>query len=171
MAIWTRSSAPRGRPGLDDPRSVERRVYVHAPPRVVWAALHDPANVDVLFPELSLGSGDPAWPAAATKRIARARLGLLREVARAESLEARPAARFRLRVTGSGFASEWSWRLEPAIAGGTRVVHATTFEPLDLWTGLLVRLGRESLSGRVEAHLRALKERAEAVAHASQRPA
>ncbi len=35
---------------------------------------------------------------------------------------------FRLRVTGSGFESEWSWRLEP-VAGGTRVVHAATFEP------------------------------------------
>jgi len=40
--------------------------------------------------------------------------------------------------------------------------HAATFEPFDRWTGILVRLGRASLSSRVEAHLRALKERAEA---------
>ena len=67
---------------------------------------------------------------------------------------------FRLRVTGSGFESEWGWRLEP-VAGGTRVVHAATFEPVDRWTIILVRLGRHSLEARVEAHLRALKERAE----------
>ena len=63
-------------------------------------------------------------------------------------------------MTGSGFESEWSWRLEP-IAGGTRVIHAATFEPIDRWTDILVRLGRRSLEARVEAHLRALKERAE----------
>ena len=103
----------------------------------------------------------PAWPAAATTRPARARLGLLREDARVESLEARPDSRFRVRVTASGFDSEWSWRLEP-VAGGTRVIHAATFEPFDRWTGILVRLGRAILASRVEAHLRVLKERAEA---------
>ena len=36
-----------------------------------------------------------------------------------------------------------------------------TFDPIDRWAGLLVRLGRRSLAARVEAHLRALKERAE----------
>jgi hypothetical protein len=87
-------------------------------------------------------------------------MGLLRDRARVESLEARPDARFRLRVTASGFDSEWSWRLEP-VAGGTRVIHAATFEPFDRWTGILVRLGRASLASRVEAHLHALKERAE----------
>ena len=94
--------------------------------------------------------------------MARARLGLLRDAAWVESLEARPESSFRLRVTGSGFDSEWSWRLEP-VAGGTRVIHGATFEPFDRWTGILVRLGRSSLGSRVEAHLRALKERAEAV--------
>lgn len=87
-------------------------------------------------------------------------------MARVESLEARPDARFRVRVTGSGFDSEWSWRLEP-VAGGTRVIHAATFEPFDRWTGILVRLGRASLASRVEAHLRVLKERAEAAERAS----
>jgi len=141
--------------------SVERRVFVHAPPRTVWATLHDPAATVALFPELRLGPAAPPWPAAATTRSARARLGLLRDAAQVESLEARPDARFRVRVTASGFDSQWSWRLEP-VAGGTRVIHAATFEPFDPWTGILVRLGRASLASRVEAHLQALKERAEA---------
>jgi carbon monoxide dehydrogenase subunit G len=141
-------------------RLVERRVFVQATPRMVWASLHDPAASAALFPELRLGPAAPSWPAAATTRTARTRLGLLRETARVESLEARPESTFRLRVTGSGFESEWSWRLEP-IAGGTRVIHAATFEPIDRWTEILVRLGRRSLETRVEAHLRVLKERAE----------
>ena len=163
MAVGT-GGAAGGRPeALDaaDGGAVERRVFVHATPRVVWATLHDPALTGVLFPELKLGPAAPAWPAAATTRSARARLGLLRDAARVESLEARPEARFRLRVTASGFDSEWSWRLEP-VAGGTRVIHGATFEPFDRWTGILVRLGRASLASRVESHLRALKERAEA---------
>jgi len=142
-------------------QAVERRVFVDASPRTVWATLHDPAATSTLFPELRLGPAAPAWPAAATTRSARARWGLLRDAARVESLEARPDARFRLRVTASGFDSEWSWRLEP-VAGGTRVIHAATFEPFDRWTGILVRFGRASLASRVEAHLRVLKERAEA---------
>ena len=70
-------------------------------------------------------------------------------------------------MTGSGFDSEWRWRLEP-VAGGTRVIHAATFEPFDRWTGILVRLGRASLASRVEAHLRVLKERAEAARRVDQ---
>jgi hypothetical protein len=141
--------------------AVERRVFVHASPRTVWATLHDPVATKMLFPELNLGPAAPPWPAAATTRSARTRLGLLRDAARVESLEARPDARFRLRVTASGFDSQWSWRLE-AVAGGTRVIHAATFEPFDRWTGILVRLGRASLASRVEAHLAVLKARAEA---------
>ena len=137
-----------------------------APPRIVWATLHDPAAGAALFPELRFGPAAPSWPAAATTRPAQTRLGFLREEARAESLEARPDSRFRLRITGSGFDSEWSWQLE-AVAGGTRVIHAATFEPYDRWTGLLVRLGRSSLGSRVEAHLRALKERSEATERAA----
>lgn len=152
--------------GTDDRGSVERRVYVHASPHTVWATLHDPINIAALFPELRLGPAAPAWPAAATTRSARARLGLLRDMAHVESLEARPDSRFRVRVTASGFDSEWSWRLE-AVAGGTKVIHAATFEPFDRWTGILVRLGRASLASRVEAHLRVLKERAEAAQRAS----
>jgi carbon monoxide dehydrogenase subunit G len=149
-----------------DDGAVERRVFVHATPRIVWATLHDPAATIALFPELQLGPAAPPWPAAATTRSARARLGLLRDVAQVESLEARPDSRFRVRVTASGFDSEWSWRLEP-VAGGTRVIHAATFEPFDRWTGILVRLGRASLASRVEAHLRVLKERAETAQRSS----
>jgi carbon monoxide dehydrogenase subunit G len=169
MAVGPEGRATGGRTDrVDpaDPAAVERRVFVHASPRTVWATLHDPAATGVLFPELRLGPAAPAWPAAATTRPARAQLGLLREEARVESLEARPESRFRVRVTGSGFDSEWSWRLEP-VAGGTRVIHAATFEPFDRWTGILVRLGRASLASRVEAHLRVLKERAEAAQRAS----
>jgi carbon monoxide dehydrogenase subunit G len=142
------------------PGGVERRVFVLAAPRVVWATLHDPDLYAELFPEVLLGPASPAWPAAAATRTAQTRIGLLRESARVESLEARPGSRFRLRVTGSDFDSEWSWVLEP-LAGGTRVIHAATFDPFDRWTGFLVRLGRASLASRVEAHLRSLKEHAE----------
>jgi carbon monoxide dehydrogenase subunit G len=163
MAVGTRNGRPGRRPPghLSSSGEVERRVFVHASPRTVWATLHDPAAMRELFPELNLGPAAPAWPAAATTRSASARLGLLRDLARVESLEARPDARFRLRVTASGFDSEWSWRLEP-VAGGTRVIHAATFEPFDRWTGILVRFSRASLASRVETHLRALKENAEA---------
>jgi carbon monoxide dehydrogenase subunit G len=161
MAVGTGGGRHRWRPpAIADSGAVERRVFVHASPRTVWATLHDPAATAALFPELHLGPAAPTWPAAATTRSARARLGLLRDQARVESLEARPDARFRVRVTASGFDSEWSWRLEP-VAGGTRVIHAATFEPFDRWTGILVRFGRASLASRVEAHLRALKERSE----------
>ena len=163
MAIGTGSGRPRGLPpgAASETGAVERRVFVHASPRTVWATLHDPMATRALFPELHLGPAAPTWPAAATTRSARARVGLLRDRAHVVSLEARPDARFRLRVTASGFDSEWSWRLEP-VSGGTRVIHGATFEPFDRWTGILVRLGRASLATRVEAHLRALKDRAEA---------
>jgi Polyketide cyclase / dehydrase and lipid transport len=141
---------------------VERRVFVQASPRIVWATLHDPAVTSALYPEIRFGPAAPSWPAASTTRAASTRLGLLREAARVESLEARPDARFRVRMNGSGFESEWSWHLEP-VSGGTRVIHSASFEPFDRWTGILIRLGRSSsLGGRVETHLRVLKERAEA---------
>jgi carbon monoxide dehydrogenase subunit G len=169
MAVGTDDGTPGGRRervGAAGPGRVERRVFVYATPHVVWATLHDPAATAALFPELRLGPALPAWPAAATTRSAQAHVGLLRDEARVESLEARPDSRFRLRVTASGFDSEWSWRLEP-VAGGTRVIHAATFEPFDRWTGILVRLGRASLATRVETHLRVLKERAEAAQRTS----
>ena len=168
MAVRPDPEVGYRRPGdhLRSSRLVERRVFVQASPRVVWATLHDPAATRELYPELHLDPPAPSWPAASTTRTGSARLGLLRERARIESLEARPEAVFRLRVTGSGFDSEWTWRLEP-VAGGTRVIHGATFDPVDRWTVILVRLGRASLASRVETHLRALKERAE---HAERSP-
>lgn len=145
---------------------VERRVFVQASPRVVWATLHDPATLDRIMPEVTFEGAEPSWPAAATTRTGRARLGLLRERARAESLEARPDAVFRMRLTGTGFHSEWSWRLE-AVAGGTRVLHTGLLEPSDRWASVLVRLGGATLEQRVEAHLRAVKELAEASARSA----
>ncbi len=141
---------------------VERRVFVQATPRVVWTTLHDPATLEVTFPEFGFGPAVPWWPAAATTRTGRARFGLLRERARAESLEARPGAVFRVLIIGSGFRSEWTWKLE-AVAGGTRVLHGGLLEPTDRWAAVLVRLGGATLEARVEAHLRALKDGAEAM--------
>ena len=162
MAVRPDPEVGYRRPGdhLRTDRAVERRVFIQATPRQVWATLHDPAGGPAFLPELHLGPAEPAWPAAATTRMASARLGLLREAARVESLEARPESVFRVRVSATGFESEWSWRLEP-VAGGTRVIHGATFEANDRWANLLIRLGRASLATRVEAHLRALKERAE----------
>jgi hypothetical protein len=162
MAVRPDPEVGYRRPGdhLRSSRLVERRVFVQASPRTVWATLHDPSATSALYPELRMGPAAPSWPAASTTRTGRARLGLLRETAHVESLEARPEAVFRLRVTGSGFDSEWSWRLEP-VAGGTRVIHGATFEPVDRWTEILIRFGRATLASRVETHLRALKERAE----------
>jgi len=79
---------------------------VNASPRIVWATLHDPANAPALFPQLRLEPPAPDWPAAASTRRAETRVGLLRDAARVESLEARPQSSFALRVTGAGFSGE-----------------------------------------------------------------
>ena len=47
MAVGTGSGADGGRgegAGLATDGAVERRVFVHATPRTVWATLHDPAG-------------------------------------------------------------------------------------------------------------------------------
>jgi carbon monoxide dehydrogenase subunit G len=169
VAVGT--NKPTGaRPGRHEPGAVERRVYINASPRAVWATLHDPANAIALFPQLRLEPPTPDWPAAAATRRAETRLGLLRDSARVESLEARPQSSFALRVIGAGFSGEFRWWFEP-VAGGTRVVHLATFDPHDRWAGFLMKLGRESLANRVEHHLRTLKERAEAADHRQQPPA
>lgn len=147
-----------GRP--ESPHDVERRVYVKTQPRRVWLALHDPAALSQLLPELTFETVDPTWPAAGAVRRGEARIGLLRTRVTIESLELRPDAAFRLAVTAAEFAIEWGWRLEPS-AGGTRVVHDGRLALRDRWAGLLVRLGRESVAALAEAHLRALKEHAE----------
>jgi hypothetical protein len=158
MAAGTVSRPPRG--GSSDRGRVERRVYVHASPHRVWATLHDEAQLAAIFAELTTGAADPSWPAAGSARTGEAHLGLLRTAVRIESLEARPQSAFRIAVFAASFVIEWGWRLEP-LSGGTRVIHDGVFETTDRWAGVLVRLGRESVSGIVEAHLRALKELAE----------
>jgi len=158
------------RPGRHEPGAVERRVFVNADPRVVWATLHDPANALALFPQLRLDDPAPDWPAAASTRHASARLGLLRDSAYVESLEARPQSSFALRVTGAGFSGEFHWWFEP-VAGGTRVVHSAAFDAHDRCAGILMKLGRESLEKCVEYHLRVLKERAEAAERRQPPPA
>ena len=151
-------------------RQVERRVYIKASPREVWATLHDPEFLGALFAELALGPADPSWPAAGSARAGEAHLGLLRTAVRVESLEARPQARFRIAVVARSFAIEWGWQMEPR-AGGTRVIHDGTFETTDRWAGVLVRLGRDSIGGLAEAHLRALKEKAEGTSGEAAGPA
>lgn len=141
--------------------SIERRTYVKAEPRAVWATLHDAAAQDVLYPELSLGPPASSWPAAGATRPARLRLGLLRTSVRLESLEARPETRFRTILVGDGIQLERSWVLEPGAGGGTRVVARA-----ELWTvgrsvAALVRFGRGSAATIVETNLRILKEMAE----------
>lgn len=168
MSVGT-TTPSRARPGQQEPGSVERRVYVKASPRVVWATLHDPVNARALFPHLEMEQPTPDWPAVAARRRAHPRLGLLRDAAWVESIEARPQSSFAIRVTGTGIHSQLRWWFEPA-AGGTRVVHAALVDPLDRWAGLLIWLGRESVAARVENHLRALKERAEAAEHRYQPP-
>ncbi len=158
----------RGR--APDPSRVERRVYVHASPRRVWATLHDEELIGSIIAELSIGTADPSWPAAGSSRPGEAHIGLLRTAVRIESLEARPESAFRFAVVAASFAIEWGWRLEP-FSGGTRVIHDGTFETTDRWAGVLVRLGRESISGLAEDHLRALKGRAERSAGEAAGPA
>ncbi len=149
---------------------VERRVYVRASPRRVWATLHDAKGLAALFPELTIGPADPPWPAAGSTRFGEAHLGLLRTAVRIESLEARPLTTFRIVVVASSFAIELGWRMEP-LAGGTRVIHEGSFETTDRWAGVLVRLGRESIGAITESHLRALKGLAEAASGEAAGPA
>ena len=88
MAVGTNRQTS-SRSGRLDPGAVERRVFVNASPRIVWATLHDPANAGALFPQLRLGPAAPDWPAAASTRRAETRVGLLRD---------RPASRASRRV-------------------------------------------------------------------------
>ena len=161
MAIGIgRQSGTTGEPRPESRRTVERRVYVRASPRFVWAALHEPQAFSHLFPELSLGPAGPSWPAGGAERFGEAHLGLLRVPVRVESLEARPYTAFRVAVVGDGFWFDWSWRLEP-LAGGSRVVHSGAFSSPDRLAGFLARLGRSSFETFAEDHLRALKRHAE----------
>lgn len=158
----------RPRAGESHPWIQERRVWVKAPPSVVWSALHDPHAARAIQRELRLGPAIGAWPGAGAIRPATLQLGLLREPASVESLEARPEARFRYRLVADDLSSEWTWSFEP-LAGGTRVVHLVTVDAdsaivVSRWTRWLAGLGRESVGGTLEAHLRGLKHASEAAA-------
>jgi hypothetical protein len=146
---------PPARSAVGEDRRVERRSFVRADPRATWAALHDEENVRRVYPELELGPAEPAWPAVGSTRLARLRIGLLREPVFLESLEARPGRSFRVRLVGSDVRGEISWYLT-AVAGGTRILHVMTLEPTDLVAGVLLRLTGRSLAARVEGHLDAL---------------
>lgn len=143
------------------PTVVERRTYIQADPRVVWATLHDPAAQDVLYPELRLGTAASSWPAAGATRSARLRLGLLRTSVRIESLEARPGSRFRTLLVGDGIRLERSWTMEPGAGGGTRVIAHADLVTGGRWVRSLVQIGRGSSATVVETNLRILKEMAE----------
>jgi hypothetical protein len=147
------------------PTVIERRTYISADSRIVWATLHDPAAQDVLYPELRLGPAAPSWPAAGATRSARLRLGLLRASVRIESLEARPESRFRTILVGDGIRLERGWTIEPGAAGGTRVIADADLATSGRWVGSLVRLGRGSAATLVETNLRILKEMAEGGGH------
>jgi hypothetical protein len=146
---------------VTSPAVVQRRTYIKADARMVWATLHDPAAQDVLYPELRLGSAAPSWPAAGATRSARLRLGLLRVSVRIESLEARPESRFRTMLVGDGIRLERSWALEPGAGGGTRLLADADLVTGGRWVGALIRLGRGSTATLVETNLRILKEMAE----------
>jgi Polyketide cyclase / dehydrase and lipid transport len=158
----------RSHAAVKSPAVFERRVWIRAAPSVVWTSLHDPRAARTIQRELRLGPAIGAWPGAGSFRPATLQLGLLREPASIESLEARPEARFRYRLVSDDLSSEWTWTFE-SLAGGTRVVHVAAVEPsspvvASRWTQWLARLGRDRLGGVVEAHLRGLKHVAEAAA-------
>src|SRR5450432_2101512 len=134
-------SRPAPLPGV-----LERLTYIQAPPRAVWATLHDPAAQDTLFPELRLGPPAPSWPAAGATRSARMRIGLLMANVRLESLEARPSARFQLIVVGDGIRLQRGWFLEE-VAGGTRVSGTAGLSTSGRWTAGFIALGRGSIAG------------------------
>ena len=123
-----------------------------------------------LFAELTIGSADPSWPAAGSSRTGEVHLGLLRTAVRIESLEARPEKVFRILVVAASFAIGWAWRLEPPPAG-RGVIHDGWFETTDRWAGR-PRPARARIDRAItDAHLRALKERAESPADEAAGPA
>jgi hypothetical protein len=136
---------------------------VDAPPDVVWAALHDlgcPTWRDV---RLHLDPAGPDWPAAGARRHARFRVGPVVVGTTVESLEARPARRFRVGINARGIFGERRWDLSPA-AGGTRVAGSVHLEGRSRVGRVVLRLDRAGIGPRLEAELAALKQKAEAAA-------
>jgi len=143
--------------------AVERRLFVDAPPDVVWAALHDPTCPTWRDVRLHLDPAGPDWPAAGARRHARFRVGPVVVGATLESLEARPARRFRVGINGSGISGERRWELAPA-AGGTRVEGSVHLVGRSRLGRAFLRLDRAGIGPRLEAELAALKQKAEAAA-------
>ena len=75
-----------------------------------------------------------------------------------ESLEARPARRFRVGIAGRGISGERRWDLAPA-AGGTRVAGSIHLESRSRVGRVFLRLGRAGIGPRLEAELATLKQR------------
>lgn len=142
-------------------RAVERRVFVDAPPDVVWAALHDPGCPTWRGVWLYLDPAGPDWPAAGARRHARFKCGPVVVGTQLESLEARPARRFRVGISGGGISGERRWELTAA-AGGTRVAGSIHLEGRSRVGRAVLRLGLGRIGPRLEAELAALKEKAEA---------
>ncbi len=141
--------------------AVERRLFVDASPAAVWLAIHDPVRAAGSDAILVLDPAGPDWPAAGARRTAHLRLGPLPIGAQVESLEARPARRFRVGIRGSAIVGERRWELAPA-AGGTRVACAVHLEGRSRLGRAVLRLERRALGPRLEAELAALKRDAEA---------
>lgn len=155
MAPVPNPQLPRG--------SIERRLFVDAPPDVVWTALHDPACPTWRDVRLHLDPAGPDWPAAGARRHARFRMGPVVVGTTLESLEARPARRFRVGIDGRGIRGERRWELTPA-SGGTRVAGSVHLEGRSRMGRVFLRLDRGGIGPRLEAELAALKEKAEAAA-------
>jgi hypothetical protein len=141
--------------------AIERRLFVDAPPDDVWAALHDPSCPTWRDVRLDLDPAGPDWPAAGARRHARFRVGPVVVGITLESLEARPARRFRVGINGRGICGERRWDLAPA-AGGTRVAGSVHLEGRSRLGRVFLRLVRAGIGPRLEAELAALKQRAEA---------
>jgi hypothetical protein len=142
---------------------VERRLFVDAPPDVVWAVLHDPTCPTWRDVRLHLDPAGPDWPAAGARRHARLRVGPVVVGTMLESLEARPARRFRVGLAAGGICGERRWVLTPA-AGGTRVAGSVHLEGRSRVGRAFLRLDRGGIGPRLEAELAALKGKAEAAA-------
>jgi len=136
---------------------------VDAPPDLVWAALHDPGCATWRDVRLHLDPAGPDWPAAGARRHARFRVGPVVVGTALESLEARPARRFRVGITGRGICGERRWELTPA-AGGTRVACSVHLEGRSRIGRVFLGLDRGGIGPRLEAELAALKVKAELVA-------
>ncbi len=140
--------------------AVERRLFVDAPPALVWLALHDPAPAPGADALLALGPAGPDWPAAGARRAGRLWLGRIPIGAEVASLEARPQRCFRIGIVGSAVVGERRWDLAPA-AGGTRVACSVHLEGRTRIGRAILRLERDAVGPRLEAELAALKRTAE----------